>query len=130
MCSICTAFRPYADNCDYETIQAEGAIVVEGADAPNDNSSTYTMDVGDTFQGLVENAGDRGDLFRPVIATDVGIVFLLCAGLGMAVSKFEGRGEHPAAIDYKAVDTSTTTGFNLAALAIVLMLAALYIVWW
>jgi SSS family solute:Na+ symporter len=60
----------------------------------------------------------------------VGIVFLLCSALGIVISNMEKRGEHPKAIDYKAVDTSTTVGFNLASLVIVLMLAALYIVWW
>ena len=60
----------------------------------------------------------------------VGLVFLLCVGLGVVISLMEGKGEHPKAIDYKAVDTSTTSGFNLASLVIILMLAALYITWW
>ena len=61
---------------------------------------------------------------------ELGIVFLLCSTLGIVISNMEKKGEHPKAIDYKAVDTSTTVGFNLASLVIVLMLAALYIVWW
>ena len=60
----------------------------------------------------------------------VGIVFILCIALGMAVSAIQGAEEHPDAIDYKDVDTSTTTGFNVSALMIVLMLAALYATWW
>ena len=60
----------------------------------------------------------------------VGLVFILCMLLGMAVSMMEKKGPHPDAIDYKAVDTHTTTGFNLASLVIVLMLAFLYTVWW
>ena len=60
----------------------------------------------------------------------VGIVFLLCAALGIIVSKMEGKGEHPDAIEYGEIDTSTSTGFNLASLVIILMLAGLYIVWW
>ena len=60
----------------------------------------------------------------------VGIVFVLCLAVGMLVSRFEARGDHPDAIDHSAVDTSTTTGFNLAALTIVVMLVALYATWW
>jgi SSS family solute:Na+ symporter len=60
----------------------------------------------------------------------VGIVFLLCMLLGILISRTEGGGEHPKAIDYRAVDTSTSRGFNLASLVLVLMLAGLYITWW
>ncbi len=60
----------------------------------------------------------------------VGIVFLLCMLLGILISRMEGGGEHPKAIDYRAVDTSTSSGFNLASLVLILMLAGLYITWW
>ena len=60
----------------------------------------------------------------------VGLVFLLCIGLGMLISIMQGREEHPDAIEYKDVDTSTSTSFNLASLVIILMLAGLYIAWW
>ena len=60
----------------------------------------------------------------------VGLVFVLCMIIGILISKMEHGGEHPKAVDYKAVDTSTSTGFNLASLVIILMLAGLYTVWW
>jgi SSS family solute:Na+ symporter len=60
----------------------------------------------------------------------VGLVFILCMVIGILISKMEHGGEHPKAVDYKAVDTSTSTGFNLASLVIILMLAGLYTVWW
>lgn len=60
----------------------------------------------------------------------VGLVFLLCMMLGMLISRLQDAGVHPKAVDYAAVDTHTTAGFNWASLAIVLMLAALYISWW
>jgi len=60
----------------------------------------------------------------------VGLVFLLCMGIGMLISKWERGGEHPRAIDYRRIDTSTSTGFNWASVVVILMLAALYIVWW
>jgi SSS family solute:Na+ symporter len=60
----------------------------------------------------------------------VGLVFLLCIATGIVISALQGREDHPDAIDYAAVDTRTTTGFNVAALGVVLMLAALYVSWW
>jgi SSS family solute:Na+ symporter len=60
----------------------------------------------------------------------VGIVFLLCMAIGILVSNLEGKGEHPDAIEYSGIDTSTSSGFNLASLVIILMLAGLYIAWW
>ncbi len=60
----------------------------------------------------------------------VGLVFLACLAIGMLTSHLQGGNAHPHAIDYKAIDTSTSTGFNWASLAIVLILAGLYISWW
>lgn len=60
----------------------------------------------------------------------VGLVFLMVVALGMLISIMEGGGDHKDAIDYGEVDISTSAGFNLASLVIVLMLAALYITWW
>ena len=60
----------------------------------------------------------------------VGLVFLLSIGVGIAVSAIQGAEAHPDAIDYESVDTSTTTGFNIAAAIVVLMLVALYATWW
>ena len=60
----------------------------------------------------------------------VGIVFLMCIAVGVGVSAMQGAKPHPAAIDYNEIDTSTTSGFNIASVVIVLMLAALYATWW
>jgi SSS family solute:Na+ symporter len=60
----------------------------------------------------------------------VGLVFLLCMVLGVLISRVEGAGDHPKAIDYRSVNIRTSAGFNWASLAIILMLAALYITWW
>ena len=60
----------------------------------------------------------------------VGLVFLLCIALGVVVSKLQGAEAHPDAIAYEDVDTKTSSGFNIAALGVVLMLAALYATWW
>ncbi len=60
----------------------------------------------------------------------VGWVFVLCVLTGVVVSLVQGAERHPDAIEYKDVDTRTTSGFNWAALGIVLMLTALYVTWW
>ena len=60
----------------------------------------------------------------------VGIVFLLCIAVGVIVSHLQGPEKHPKAIAYGDVDTATSSGFNIAALVLILMLAALYITWW
>ena len=60
----------------------------------------------------------------------VGLAFLLCVALGMLVSRLGGGGDHPDAIEYGKVDTSTSAGFNWAAVAIILILVGLYAAWW
>jgi SSS family solute:Na+ symporter len=60
----------------------------------------------------------------------VGLAFVLCVVLGMLVSRMQGTQAHPDAIRYNEVDTSTSTGFNWASLAIVLILTGLYATWW
>lgn len=60
----------------------------------------------------------------------VGLVFLLCMVVGILISWLQKAEDHPRAIAYADVDTSTTAGFNLAALVIVLMLVGLYATWW
>jgi SSS family solute:Na+ symporter len=60
----------------------------------------------------------------------VGLAFILCMILGVLVSQLQGKGDHPNAIDYASVDTSTSSGFNWATLVIILMLTGLYATWW
>jgi solute:Na+ symporter, SSS family len=60
----------------------------------------------------------------------VGWVFLACIAIGVLISVPQGAENHPDAIDYEQVDTSTSRGFNISALVIILMLTALYATWW
>jgi SSS family solute:Na+ symporter len=60
----------------------------------------------------------------------VGIAFVLCVVLGMLVSRLAGGEDHPDAIEYGEVDTSTSAGFNWASVVIVLILTGLYATWW
>ncbi len=65
-------------------------------------------------------------IFR--LATKVlAIVMLVTIGLSVLGFLWENK---KATIDYKDINTTTTTGFNLGALVIVLMLIALYASWW
>jgi SSS family solute:Na+ symporter len=60
----------------------------------------------------------------------VGLVFVLCALIAVAISLMEGKGRHPHAIHLGDIDFSTSRGFNLAAVAVSLILVALYATWW
>ena len=60
----------------------------------------------------------------------VGLAFVICLVLGMLVSSLEGGKDHPDAIEYSEVDTSTSSGFNLASVVIILILTGLYATWW
>jgi len=60
----------------------------------------------------------------------VGLAFILCVIVGMLVSLMQGAGDHPDAIEYDEVDTSTSSGFNWASVVIILMLTGLYATWW
>ena len=60
----------------------------------------------------------------------VGVVFLASIAIGILITLSERAEPHPNAIDYEQVDTSTSRGFNLSALVIILILTALYATWW
>ncbi len=60
----------------------------------------------------------------------VGLVFLLCVGLAIVVSLSEKAGTHEHAIELNEVNFKTTSGFNVASLAVVLLLVAFYTTWW
>jgi SSS family solute:Na+ symporter len=60
----------------------------------------------------------------------VGVVFLFCVGFGMVLSIMQDGREQSGAINYSDVDHSTSGGFNLASLLIIVMLTGLYAAWW
>ena len=60
----------------------------------------------------------------------VGLVFALCLGAGVLISHLQKAGAQPGAVDYERVDTSTSRGFDMGALSVALILAALYLTWW
>jgi solute:Na+ symporter, SSS family len=60
----------------------------------------------------------------------VGWVFLACLGLAIVISLLQPRRETALKVELKQIDYSTSTGFNVAALAIVAILIALYAIWW
>ncbi|WP_346837654.1 sodium/sugar symporter [Microbulbifer sp. SAOS-129_SWC] len=65
----------------------------------------------------------------------IGLVFLLCLGLAVAVSLLQGRGQTLVAgsdgsVALAEISFDTSRGFNLAALGVTLVLIALYTTWW
>jgi SSS family solute:Na+ symporter len=58
----------------------------------------------------------------------VGVVFIACLVLAILVSKLDKSPARPQ--DDVSVSFSTTTSYNIAALAVTAILCALYISWW
>jgi SSS family solute:Na+ symporter len=46
------------------------------------------------------------------------------------ISLFQSRAQTALRVDLKNIDYSTSTGFNLAALAVTAILIGLYATWW
>lgn len=60
----------------------------------------------------------------------VGLVFLLCLVIAVAVSLIQNEGRHKNAVELGDIDFSTSASFNVASIAVTLILIALYAVWW
>jgi SSS family solute:Na+ symporter len=60
----------------------------------------------------------------------VGLVFLACLGLAILLSFAQAPRESTVTVDLKNIDYSTSAGFNIAALIVVVILIALYTLWW
>ena len=59
----------------------------------------------------------------------VGVVFLLCVGSSIIISLIEKKPQEKA-VDLDDIDFSTSSGFNISAVAVSLILVALYATWW
>lgn len=60
----------------------------------------------------------------------VGIVFLLCGGLAIAISLLVPQTVKNNTIITEAADYSVDTSFKIGSLAVTMIIAALYIIWW
>ena len=67
----------------------------------------------------------------------VGLVFLLCVVVAVCMSLFyslnrqrQNQRYKSRAINHRIIDYDTTTGFNTAAVGVILILIALYVTWW
>ena len=60
----------------------------------------------------------------------VGIVFIACFAIAVVISLLQAPRNTALRVELKDIDYGTSTGFNVAALLIVAILATLYIVWW
>jgi SSS family solute:Na+ symporter len=60
----------------------------------------------------------------------VGLVFLLCLGLAALLSLLRPDPQRVMRVELRQIDYSTSTGFNVAAILVTLILIALYATWW
>ena len=60
----------------------------------------------------------------------VGLVFLLCTAIAIVISMAQGNRVQEKSIELADINFSTSQGFNVAAFAVALILAALYATWW
>jgi SSS family solute:Na+ symporter len=60
----------------------------------------------------------------------VGLVFLACLAIAVVMSLIQEKRQTALRVDLKNVDYTTSTGFNIAAVVITAILAALYATWW
>ncbi|HEY0281146.1 MAG TPA: sodium/solute symporter [Rhizomicrobium sp.] len=71
-------------------------------------------------------------IFLPAVPfmNRMGYIFLICLGAGVVVSLLEKPKPQSSTIDVAGIDYSTSTSFNIAGLAIILILVALYAFLW
>ena len=60
----------------------------------------------------------------------VGIVFLACAAIAIIISLMSKQVDHAQAVDLDEIDFSTSSSFNTATAATILVLMAFYATWW
>lgn len=60
----------------------------------------------------------------------VGLAFLACLALAVVISLLQARRAQVLKVEIKQIDYSTSTGFNMAALAITVILIGIYWKWW
>jgi len=60
----------------------------------------------------------------------VGLVFLLCLGLSIVVSLLQGNKAQAGAVELNDISFSTSKGFSLSLVLVVLVLVVFYSVWW
>ncbi|WP_286233513.1 sodium/sugar symporter [Thalassotalea sediminis] len=60
----------------------------------------------------------------------VGLVFLMCLALCVAVSLFTDSKATNSSVNLKEVSFSTEKGFNIATVGVIIILTALYATWW
>ena len=60
----------------------------------------------------------------------VGIVFILCFLLSVALTIFGKKEDHPNAIDLKGISFHTSLGYTISGIGILFILITLYSIWW
>jgi SSS family solute:Na+ symporter len=60
----------------------------------------------------------------------IAVVFAICVALAIAITLLSGAKEQANSIDLTGISFKTSTGFNLAAVGVVIILVAIYSIWW
>ena len=60
----------------------------------------------------------------------VGMVFILCIALAVAISLKENKGHHEHAVDLKGINFESSKGYNMSTIAVTLILIGFYTTWW
>jgi SSS family solute:Na+ symporter len=60
----------------------------------------------------------------------VGLVFLACLAIAVVLSLLQAHRDPPLRVELKGIDYSTSAGFNVAALAVTVILIGIYWTWW
>lgn len=85
MCMICLHVPLTSDGCDVYNADLETlgvmnpvslAVFEDAGDAPADDSTTYSMAVGDSFEGTLDSAGDRDRIAIDLAAGDEVVISL------------------------------------------------------
>ena len=60
----------------------------------------------------------------------VGLVFLICTAVAVVISMLQTSQPHPGSVELSDINFKTSRGFEVAGVAVALILAALYTTWW
>lgn len=111
MCTMCALYVPADDGCSLSAGPSTAPLYVsytETSDAAAWTDTTYTMSVGDTFNGTLDQSGDR-DWVR--ITLDAGSYDITLDGVGLSDPYLRVYDSNGQQIDY---DDDGGSGFNSA----------------
>ncbi|MFT3906311.1 MAG: sodium/sugar symporter [Steroidobacteraceae bacterium] len=73
---------------------------------------------------------ERFGIFSMPFMDRVGVVFLACFALAIVISLLQPPRQDALRVELNDIDYSTSAGFNVAAVLVIVILAVLYTTWW